>query len=260
MLFRSTLARAGNDFGGAVSIESAALQIRDRNALALSLATSGAASVRAGGVARLSGTITGAGNGLSLDVAGAELGALTVPGNVLIASTGAVSQTGALVAGGTTTVSAAGQTVSLSSAANQLAGKVTVTGAAVTVVDSDAALVIEFDASAAVSVETAGVLQGVRGVGRGATNPASFKSAGAAGFESLALAGSMALTAGGAVTQSGAITVGGNASVNAGANAVTLSTDANRFDAGLSVTGQAVSVRSGGARSEEPRLNSSHRT
>ena len=89
-----TLARAGNDFGGTVSIESAALQIRDRNALALSLATSGAASVRAGGVARLSGTITGAGNGLSLDVGGAELGALTVPGNVLIASTGAVSQTG----------------------------------------------------------------------------------------------------------------------------------------------------------------------
>jgi hypothetical protein len=87
----------------------------------------------------------------------------------------------------------------------------------------------------------------VRGVASSASGLVNLKSAGAASLESLALAGGLTLKAGGAVTQTGALTIGAAAAIDAGANAVTLVADANRFDAGLSVIGQAISLRSGGA-------------
>ncbi|NBS66351.1 MAG: hypothetical protein EBT33_18770, partial [Betaproteobacteria bacterium] len=242
-----TLGRAGNDFGGAVSIASGVLQIRDRSALDLSVAASGAVTARAGGILSLSGTITGEGNGLTADVAGAVLGALTVPGNVSLASTGAISQSGALVVGGTTTVSAAGQNVALSSANNQFTGNVNVTGAAVTVIDSDTGLAIGFDASAAVRLESAGALRVLRGVGTGAGSVTSLKSAGATVLDSLELAGGVALSAGGAVTQGGALLVGAASTIDAGTHAITLEADANRFVGTLGVSGKTVALRSAGA-------------
>ncbi|MEF3191267.1 MAG: filamentous hemagglutinin N-terminal domain-containing protein [Campylobacterales bacterium] len=73
-----------------------------------------------------------------VDTNAIDLGASTVSGNLSITAGGAVTDSGALSVTGTTTISATGQDVTLDTATNNFTGAVAVTGANVTLVDTNA--------------------------------------------------------------------------------------------------------------------------
>nr|WP_319564646.1 YDG domain-containing protein [uncultured Rhodoferax sp.] len=77
--YNITLANASNDFGGAVSANAANLNLRDRNALAVALNTTGSSTLRAAGLLQLAGSV---GNSLNVTNSGATSlsGALSVNG------------------------------------------------------------------------------------------------------------------------------------------------------------------------------------
>ncbi len=111
------LNKAGNDFSGKVTVNGAATQIADKNALTVALNTTGDTVLTAGSTLDISGTAT------------ADLTAN---------AGGTVSQEGGVLAvGDTTTINAAGQAVTLNKAGNDFSGKVTVNGAATQITDKN---------------------------------------------------------------------------------------------------------------------------
>ncbi len=164
--FDVELNTATNDFTGAVSVSSANVTLVDTDAIILGASTvTGNLNVTAKGVTDTGAldvdgttTISSAGFDVELNtatndftgavsVSGANvtlvdidaiiLGASTVTGNLNVTAKG-VTDSGALDVDGTTTISSAGFDVELNTATNDFTGAVSVSGANVTLVDTDA--------------------------------------------------------------------------------------------------------------------------
>jgi|GEM_PF-1340545 len=115
-----TLANAGNDFTGAVSLSGAAVQVTDTNALTLgNVTTTGDLTVNSTGALNL-GT-TSVGGGLNAN-----------SGN------GDISQSGPLAVNGSTTLAAGAGDITLSNPANDFGGTVNATGADIALADANA--------------------------------------------------------------------------------------------------------------------------
>ncbi|KPF66968.1 hypothetical protein IP84_14140 [beta proteobacterium AAP99] len=226
-----TLANAGNDFGGTVTVNGGAVQITDANALSVNL-TATSATLSAGGVLSVTGSTSGA---LNTSSAGLSVGTTTVGTDLNAVSSGAVTQTGALTVNGATVVNAAGNAVTLTNAANNFVGAVSVTGGAVQVADLNA---LNVNLSAASATLNAGGALAVSGSTSGAL---STSSAGLS-LGATTVGTDLTVSSTGAVTQTGAIRVAGNTTVSAGTNAVTLSNAANDFVGAVSVSGSNVDL------------------
>jgi trimeric autotransporter adhesin len=221
------LDNAGNDFGGAVSVNSRNVTLVDQNAIDIGTSqVEGTFSVTAGGAVTDSGVlfalgdtnINAAGNDVTLDgfvffggavsVAGAnvtliaqtsiDLGASTITGNLNVTTEdGAVTQSGALTVAGTTDIDADGfavYDVTLNTLGNDFGGAVSITGKDVSLFDSN-----DIDFGASMTTGTFNVL------------------------------------AGGDITQSGALNIAGDSSL-AGVN-ITLNNASNDFIGTVSASG-----------------------
>ena len=262
-----TLANAGNDFGGAVSLSNSGtndVSLRDTNALDLGTVgvgqnltvTTGGAIIDSG-VITVAGTTTfdnSAGNNaaIDLDSASTYTGNVTFTtdagsdvtitdnsafaiqsglnvNNLSITSTGSVTDLGDINIDGTLSVSAVGQNIDLSGGgSNDITGAVALTGAAVTLGDSTATSIAAITATGALSVTSGGAITQTGAIDADST--ASFAAGGNA--ITLANAGN---------DFSGAVSLS-----NSGSNNVSL-TDTNALDLGTVGVGQNLTLTTGGA-------------
>ncbi|HVJ39143.1 MAG TPA: filamentous hemagglutinin N-terminal domain-containing protein [Stenotrophomonas sp.] len=243
------LGAAGNDFRGAVNLTGSGIALIDRSDLVVSSLSSGsnaAVSLTAGGALVLpaqaldTGTadLTLIANGGGL-VTGGTLGGANVrlagrDGLVLghaVRSTGALSmettnaaitQTGgAITAAGSTTVNSGSGGISLTSASNDFAGPLNLSGGATQVRDSNAL--------------TLGTLS---------VDELNATSAGALNLGSGSVRGALTASSGNAaITQSGALYIGGAASLNAGGGDIVLTNADNDFVGAAAVGGNAIALQ-----------------
>ena len=227
-----TLALAGNEFGGVVSVSAKDASLRDVSALALgaSTITGNAALTVAGaltqtGALSVSGTtaISATGYDVTLDTVGNDfggavsananvlrlrdanalmLGATNVTSNATVVAGGAVTQIAAMTVAGNTTVTATGQDITLVNVGNDFIGTVTAAG-----------------------------------------NNISLRDANGLALAATTAAGNLTLVAGGAVTQSAALSVAGTTGITAAGQDVTLANDGNDFSGAVSVSAKDVSLR-----------------
>ncbi len=205
-----TATNPANDFSGVTTLTGSTIQVVDFNALTAVLNATGASSLTAGGNLVVSGVTVGL-TTTTVGTGTTNFGITTVAGNLASTSAGAVTQSGALIVGGTTNINAGANPITLTNAGNDFTGAATFTGGIVQVTDSNALSAIL------------------------AASGASTLSAGG----NLSIAGSTAAlttTSGGAVSQTGALIVTGNTNINAGANAITLNNTGNDFQGPLSLT------------------------
>ncbi|MFC3148159.1 filamentous hemagglutinin N-terminal domain-containing protein [Piscinibacterium candidicorallinum] len=226
-----TLANATNDFGGLVSATGGNVQLRDANALSAALSAAAATLTSAGSLA-VSGSTSA---GLTTTAGATSFGATTVGGALNTTASGAVTQTGALTVNGVTTLNAAANAVTLTNAANNFVGAVSVTGGAVQLADANAL-------SATLNAASASLTAGGALTVTGSTTGSFASSSAALSFGTLNVGTTLGSTATGAVTQTGALSVGGTANVNAGANNITLANAANNFAGATTLTGGTVQV------------------
>ncbi|SVB71411.1 uncharacterized protein METZ01_LOCUS224265, partial [marine metagenome] len=191
-----TLTQGGNDFTGAVSLSNSGsnnVGVTDANAIDLgtvgvgqNLAVTASGAITDTGVATVAGTSTfdnSGGSNAAIDLGSAS----TYTGNVTfttdagsnvtindstafvvqsglnvnnlnLTAGGAVTDAGNIDIDGTLTVSAAGQTVTLDGGGNDVTGNVTLTGAAVTLVDTTATAIAGITATGALSVQAGGAI------------------------------------------------------------------------------------------------------
>ena len=271
-----TLADAGNDFAGTVSLGGAAVSIHDRNALTLGTLD----------VDTLSATSVGA---LGLG-SGRIAGAL-----VARSGGGAITQAGALSVGGASTIDAGIGAITLSNGGNDFAGRVSLAGGAVTIRDTRALSLGQVDATSlhataatiglGSDITTSGdqhydgalvldgdvVLRAGGDVAFGATVDGAHRlsaNAGGAVVFDAAVGGTTALSGldveagsfdaastisvggdlsiavrSGGIAQSGAFRVGGNAGFDAGAGDISLGNAGNDFAGGVGLSGGAIALR-----------------
>ncbi|MDS1141695.1 autotransporter domain-containing protein [Pusillimonas sp. SM2304] len=248
-----TLAHAGNDFVGAVSLAGGTVFINDANALTL-----GALSVGA-----LTATSQGA-----LDLGqGAIGGALSAASNG-----GAISQSGPLSVTGTSTIDAGLGSISLADDGNDFVGPLSIAGTGIQIVDANDLTIASLvsGANANVTLIAGGALVLANGgidVGNAdltlASNGGVLSTAGALAGARIELIGSdgvtlshdvdsssnLTLTSGsGAITQTGGnVSTQGDASIDAGNGSITLSSAGNDFVGAVSLKGGAVSIRDANA-------------
>jgi hypothetical protein len=182
-----TLDRAGNDFGGTVSVVSGNnVSLRDTNALGLGASTvSGNLTLQAGGAMTQNGdlavtgttAITAGANNVTLNRAGNDftgavsvvsgnqvslrdtnalaLGASTVSGDLTLQTGGALTQSGALTVTGTTAITAGANDVTLNRAGNDFGGAVSIASAKnITLNDSNAMSLGAINATGTVDIAT----------------------------------------------------------------------------------------------------------
>ncbi|MEI7841229.1 MAG: MBG domain-containing protein, partial [Methylococcaceae bacterium] len=222
-----TLTNATNNFTGAISVESGAnVSLVDGNTIEFGKsAITGDLKVTANGIISQSGAVavtgktsltagqkdikltdvannfTGAvsvvsGTNVSLTNAIATvLDVFNVSNNLALVSTGAVTQTGTLSIGGTTSFTTGTNNLTFTDAANNFAGLVSV----------------------------------VSGGNISLTNVKGIE------FGKLAMTGDLTVVAKGVISQTGAFSIGGATSLTAGANAITLTDAANDFTGAVSV-------------------------
>jgi filamentous hemagglutinin family protein len=198
------LTNAGNDFVGAVSIQSqgATVSLRDANALHLAHGYS---------IQDFNVSTGGALN----------LGSMWVGRSfVALSGTGGITQTGELWAGGTSSIDAGTGDITLTNAGNDFNGTVNLAGGNVTVRASDALALgtLAVDALTARSQGALGLGQGVVGGDLSASSQ------------------------GGAIIQAGALSVGGASSIDAGTGDITLTQAGNDFVGAVDLTGGAVAI------------------
>ncbi|MHB8815155.1 MAG: hypothetical protein ACYDAE_18035 [Steroidobacteraceae bacterium] len=153
------------------------------------------------------------------------------------ATGGLVSQVGKLSVGTTTLIDAGTNDISLSNSANALTGSVTLTGAAVTLANSDATTLAGLNSASSLTLD-AGRAVTFGAASTDATNVTN-------GLIIQGLNGSGA--AGGAVTQVGKLVVGTTTAIDTGTNAITLSDSSNAFIGSVTVTGGAVTLANANA-------------
>ena len=296
----------GNQFTGAVSLTGANVAVTDAAGLVLGTTTATGtfdATADAGNISQtgaliagnstftasaaganiildnaentLNGTVTFAGAGglakvTLVDTTAVDLQALTLSGNLSVTSGGAVTDSGVLKVGGTTTISAVGQNITLDSA-NEFTGAVSLTGANVAVTNAAdlilgtttatgtlvAAASGNITQSGAISVTGGSTFTAANGanitLGNSAnvfTGAVTFVSAGTLSDITLAdttafqiqngfnISGNLALTAAG-ITQAGGITVGGTTTLNGGTGAIVLTNSGNSYGGEVTVAGGA---------------------
>ncbi|MFC3550053.1 filamentous hemagglutinin N-terminal domain-containing protein [Lysobacter cavernae] len=218
-----TLANAGNDFQGAVSLSGGATQVVDSNALTLGTVATG----------DLSATSTGSLN----------LGSGSVAGVLNAAShNGAIGQSGALSVAGASNVDAGNGVITLANVGNDFQGAVSLNGGATQIVDVNA-LTLGAMATGDFSATSTGVLNLGNGIVAGALNANSNNGAiGQSG--ALTVVGASHINAGtGAIT----LTNAGNdfqGTVNlAGGN--THVVDSNALTLGTVATGNLAATSTG---------------
>ncbi len=177
-----TLNNVGNDLTGAVTLTNSGAN---------------AVTLNNGANALTIGNGTSVGNNLTLTSGALSFGSTMVGGALSVTSSGAITQTGALIVVGTTTLAAgAGNNITLNNAANAFTGAVGITsGNNVILVDNIAT---------ALAAST--------------------------------VSGTLTVTSNGAITQTGALVVTGASSFNAGANAITLNNGGNNFTGAVTLT------------------------
>ncbi|WP_425523158.1 beta strand repeat-containing protein, partial [Xanthomonas euvesicatoria] len=243
------LTDANNDFVGAVALTGNAIAVQDRNDLSIAAVRSGAnaaISLVAGGDLNLpasqidtgTGALTLTANGGTLRTAGALRGGtvqLTGANGIALSNTltagnalrlnstnAAIIQTGgALLVAGDTTVDAGSGAITLEAAGNDFQGLLTLSGGASSVRDANA-LTLGTLNTGNLQVRNSGALNLGVGLVDGDLDAASN---------------------GGAVTQSGALTVTGSTRINSSGAAIALTDADNDFQAAVSLSGGAASVR-----------------
>jgi filamentous hemagglutinin family protein len=153
------------------------------------------------------------------------------------ATGGLVSQVGKLSVGTTTSIDAGTNDITLSDSANVLAGAVTLTGAAVTLANSDATTLAGLNSASSLTLDAGGAVT-FGAASSDATNVTN-------GLIIQGSSGSGA--AGGAVTQVGKLVVGTTTAIDTGTNAITLSDTSNAFIGPVTVTGGAVTLANANA-------------
>ena len=200
-----------------------------------------------------------------------DLAASTVNGNLIAtATTGDVTQSGALIVAGTTDISSIGGDIVLDTATNSFAGSVTVVldpSNNFTIVDVSALQLQDGLNVNELSVTAANITQGtaidvggassfvsdgdinLSSVGNDFVGNVDFAGANvnlqdvnAINFAASSASGAFDLTAGGDVTQSGGLNVAGATSVSAVGSAVNLSNSANDFGGSLGIAGSNVTL------------------
>lgn len=168
------------------------------------------------------GSVTASGNIAASSAGNLRLDTITQGGN-LLASTqnGTITQTAALVVGGSTTLDAGAAAITLNRADNDFQGVVNIAGANATIVDANNL--------------TLGTLT---------TGNLNVTSTGALNLGSGSVAGLLsAASNGGAITQTGALNVTGASAINAGSGTITLANAGNDFQSQVVATGSAISLR-----------------
>jgi filamentous hemagglutinin family protein len=215
-----TLADAGNDFQGMVSLAGSTTQIVDANALALATLATGDLTVASTGAL--------------------DLGQGTVAGNLVADSGGAaIVQSGGLTVTGTSDMTASGAAITLTQAGNDFNGAVTATGAGIQLTDINALTAVLNDSGT--STLSAGGDLAVSGSVAGALNTTT-TSGGTTSFGVTTIGGGLLVASAGAVSQTGALSVAGTASVTAAGAAITLTNAGNDFQSVLSLDGSGISV------------------
>ncbi|MEN9868943.1 MAG: hypothetical protein RL748_4533, partial [Pseudomonadota bacterium] len=237
-----TLDSADNDFAGSVSMNGGNSKINDKTALVLGASNiNGTLDASATGMTQSDALIVsgatklsvGTGsivlskandfNSLDLKAGSAEVldrNALVLSGklnaDLNVRSSGALTQTAAIVVGGNATLNAGSNAITLNSAGNDF-NKLSASGSTIAVTDSNA-LTLGTTASGNVSVNSAALT-----------------------FTTSTVGGSLTATTSGAVGQSGSLTVSGASNFTAGSNAVTLEA-ANDFKDVVNVSANTVSI------------------
>ena len=210
------LSDANNDFGGAVSLfysgTAFPAAITDKNALTLGSVTIGQdLTVRSNGALNLgSGSV------------GRNLVATSFNSNA--GSTGAITQAGKLTVGGTSAITAGAAAITLTNAANNFTGLVSLTNSGSNDVAITDATALAF-ASLAIGQDLTALSNGALNLGTGTV-----------GRNLVAKSFNNNTGATGAITQAGKLTVGGTAAITAGAAAITLTNAANNFTGAVSLT------------------------
>ena len=232
------LTNAGNDFSGPAMFAGSTVQVFDLNALSAILATSGPTTLTAGGNLSVSGN---AGGLTTTAGSTTDFGATTVSGSLTVTSpSGAVTQSGPLLVSGTSDFNAGTNAITLTHAANDFAGPVTLTGGTVQVTDVNA-LTAQLTTSGAAILNAGGNLLIASASTAGLTTITT--GTGTTQFgSSTNVTGNLAVTSAGAVSQSGPLSVTGNSTLNAGTNAITLANANNDFSGPLSLTGGTTQI------------------
>jgi len=246
-----TLDNAGNNFTGAVSVNSAGdVSLADSGALDLGTVTAAALTLRSGGALTQSGDITATGatvidagnNDVTLARAGNDFqgpvmltgeavaltdqNALTLAGmtaaSLVLAAGGPITQTGDVVVTGTSTISAGANDVTLDRSGNDFGGAVTVAGGSVSIADAN---------SLRIGGTTGALLISGAGVVLDATTAAS-----------------LTIATGGGITQAGDVSIGGPTTLAAGIAGITLDRAGNDFGGAVTaVTAGTVRLSDAGA-------------
>ena len=302
-----TLTQAANDFTGAVSLSNSGTNdvgVTDANAIDLgtigvgqNLAVTASGAITDTGVLTIGGTSTfdnSGGSNAAIDLGSSS----TFTGNVTfttdagsdvtindstafviqsglnvnnlnLTAGGAVTDAGNIDIDGTLTVSATGQTVALGGTGNDLTGNVTLTGGAVTLVDTTATAIAGITATGALSVTSGGAItqsgvitnDGQTAVLNAGTNAITLDQSNDFGtldvdgsvtnlavtdsddliLAAVTTSGTLQVTAGGALTDSGTIVAGGATTISNTGNTVVLDDASNNF-AAIGVTGSDVTL------------------
>ena len=202
--FAITLTDASNNFGGVVTLTNTGandVAITTANGLTL-------------------GTLSIAGGNLTAISTGAmDLGAGTVGGGLSANSNGgAITQTGALVIGGTSNINAGANSITLTDASNNFGGAVSLANTGV----NDVAI-----------TDVNGLTLGTLNITGGNLTAIS---TGAMNLGAGTVGGILSANSnGGAITQTGALVIVGTSDINAGANSITLTNASNNFGGAVSL-------------------------
>ena len=241
-----TLANVTNDFGGPVSLGGAAASITDANALTLGLVNASSLTVNAASITQdasglsVSGTTTLNAGSIALTTATNDFGTLAATSGGSVAVTdanaislgainsaslnvtagGAITQSAPLSIGGASTFAAGANPITLTNAANDFTGAVSLTGGTVAITDANSLTLGTFSTGDLSAVST-----GALNLGQGTVG------------------GNLVATSnGGAITQSGPLAVTGSSTLNAGAGSLTLGNAGNDFTGALSLTGSSAAI------------------
>ena len=215
-----TLANAGNDLRGLVTVTGADV----------SVATSGNLSI-AGTAVDL----------MTLSGGSTSFGATTLTGGLTTSAVGAITQTGPIVTGAPSSITSTTGSITLTDPNNSFFGATSFTGANVSV-EAAGNLVALIAASGNASVTAAGNLI----VGGTAVNLTSV-SGGTTSFGVTTLSGGLNTSSVGDITQTGAITTGAASSIASASGNVVLTNPNNSFFGATSLTGVDVTVAAAGS-------------
>ena len=263
---------AANDFTGAVSLSNTGADVSITDVNALDLGTVGVGqnlTVTTGGTLSDSGVVSVPGlativstgqtvtlgdtttaNFGSLDFAGAavtitEDSAMAIAGSeatgaLSLTANGAITQTGAIDAGGTSSFTAGANAITLTQATNDFTGSVSLTGGVTSLKDAND-LTVSLTTSGTAALTAVNSLT-VNGTVSGATSDLTTAAA-ATSFGATTVSRNLSVTASGAVSDTDKLVVAGTTTISATGQSVELDTATNDFTGAVTVTGGATILK-----------------